>query len=133
MEVTWRFVPIESRRLVTLALEAGDGQAGVLWPEMWDGALEGAVVKATIHADADHRVDVASVKRALYEAGAYKVASVSLDVEREERARVEGLTEEIDEMQALRLWMAANQINGTREAALVERHEKYAGRVGAGV
>lgn len=123
-----RFVPIASRRLVTLDYSDVDELADDVASGMIAGG-EIVKVRLAVTREQAQRLDVAALKRDLYEAGAYKVASVSLDVEREERARVEGLSEEIDEMQALRMWCESVGINGPREAALVERHERYAGAV----
>lgn len=130
---TATFVPIASRPLVTLDLEAGEGQAGVLWPAMWDGALEGAIVKARVQVTQEQarRLDVPALKRALLDAGAHKVWAVQLEIEKPERARVEGLHEELSEIDALRLWLESQSINGSQADELIERTETYMGIVRA--
>lgn len=132
-----RFVPIASRPLRKVVLDAlelevpaGGGPNFIDWEEH---DVSGAIVKVAIHATRKQAkaLDLAALKREVYAQGAHKVYAVNLEVEREERARVEGLTEEIDEMEALRMWCASVGINGPREAALVERHERYRGLVRA--
>jgi exonuclease SbcD len=122
-----RFVPIESRRLVTLVYP--DVKHEVEPPDITD-----AVVKVKYRATQDEArsLDVAALKRSLIEGGgAYKVASVQVEVERTERARVEGLTDELDEMAAFDLWLDSVGINGDRAAMLRERTQAYLGLVAA--
>lgn len=141
LDATARFIPIESRPLLTLDSEPahdGDrdfwvvGGVAIVEPvKQWP--VDDAIVKVRIRATAEQarRLDVAAFKRALYEAGAHKVFAVQLEIEKPERARVEGLTEELDEQAALELWLEAQSINGTRAAALRERTERYLGAVRA--
>lgn len=140
-----RFIPIASRRLEMLDFVVDEeGIAGWIAPHAGtfsvlpghafvipDGLTAGAVVKARVRATADaaRRFDVAAFRRAICDAGAAKVWSVQLEVEKPERARVEGLTEELDELAALELWMEASGVNGTRAEALRERTERYLGVV----
>ena len=132
-----RFIPIASRRLVTLTLDGYEldvpEAAGGNMIDWEDHAVEGAIVRVRIHAIAEQarRLDIAAFKRALYDAGAHKVYAVQLEVERPERARVEGLHEELTELEALAAWCRANDVNGTREQALRERTERYLGAVRA--
>lgn len=126
-----RFIPIESRPLRKIALSAlelevpaGGGPNFVDWEEH---DVAGAIVKVTIHATAEQArgLDLAAFKREVYEQGAHKIAAAQLEVEREERQRVEGLSEELGEMEALGLWLQANGINGARETELRARTERY--------
>ena len=126
-----RFVPIESRPLRKIVLDAmelevpsGGGPNFVDWEEH---DVEGAIVKVTIHATSERvkALDLAAFKREVYEQGAHKVYAVNLEVEREERARVEGLTDELDELAALDLWLAAQEVNGDRAAVLRDRATRY--------
>jgi DNA repair exonuclease SbcCD nuclease subunit len=130
-----RFVPIESRRLVTLPLLAHDILNGALTGGLLEdsGILEGVIIKARITATQEdaRRLDIAGFKRALYELGVEKVWAVQLEIEKPERARVEGLTEELDELAALDLWIEAQSLNGSQAEALRERTEVYLGVVRA--
>lgn len=127
------FIPIEDHLFVTLELEPGDGDAGVLWPEMWAGDLEGAIVRVQISATQEQArgVDVPALKRAIYEAGAHYVSEIKVDVGRAERARVEGLTEELGEMEALDLYLTAHadEIAVERAEAIRERTDSYLARL----
>jgi exonuclease SbcD len=128
-----RFVPVESRPLVNLARDA----YGV---EQWfgndpensiPGFVNEAVVKLTLSATQEEarRIDIGAVKRALIAAGAHKVWAVQLEVEKPERARVEGLSEDLDELAALELWLAASDVNGDQASAMRERTAAYLGLV----
>jgi exonuclease SbcC len=124
------FVPIESRRFVTLDITAEDA-LGVQELD-WEGCpawvdVSDAVVKVRIAATAEQarRLDVGALKRALVAAGATKVWAVQTEVIREDRARVEGLDETLDELQALDLYLNARGINGSRGTALRERTQAY--------
>jgi exonuclease SbcD len=122
-----RFVRIASRLLETLDYDEPPGAPY----EVAEALVMEAIVKVRVKATPGEarRFDVAAFKRALYDSGAEKVWSVQLEIERPERARVEGLSEELDELAALELWMEASGVNGTRAQALRERTEKYLGLV----
>jgi len=127
---TARFIPIESRRLETLDI---DPLAAIPMEWLTDSAWIGyrdvsdAIVKVRIHATQEEarRLDVAGLKRALYDAGAHKVWAVQLEIEKPERARVEGLSEELDELAALELWLKAEGIEDALASRGRERHAKY--------
>lgn len=129
--LTPRFVPLESRPLVTWDVDLGafpEAELDLGEPGVW---ARDAIVRLRIVATSEQakRLDTAALKRALVDAGAHKVASVQVDVEHVDRQRVEGLSEELGEMEALAAWCKAHSINGTREAALRERTERYLERV----
>jgi DNA repair exonuclease SbcCD nuclease subunit len=127
-----RFLPIESRPLVTLDFH---DDAMALEPpyEIAEALVMDAVVKARVRLTAEEarRFDAAAFKRAIYEAGAEKVWAVQLEIEKPERARVEGISEELDELAALDAYMDANAINGDQARELRERTERYLGLVRA--
>lgn len=127
------FLPVESRPFVTLALEPGDGDAGMLWPEMWDGSLEGAVVRIRYQATEEQarRVDQAALRDALYRSGAHKVFAILADVIRESRARVAGVDEDLAPLSALDLWLEAEQLNGWQGDALRALTAGYLEAVGS--
>ena len=131
------FAPIESRSLVTLDLDHVQVEDWIERAETFidpeEYAVEGAIIRVRIHATQEQarRLDVPALKRNLVEQGAHKVYAVQLEIEKPERARVEGLTEELDELAALDLWMEASEINGDRATELRERTERYLGVVRA--
>jgi DNA repair exonuclease SbcCD nuclease subunit len=130
---TARFIPIESRPLVTIDAAATDlvidGRTALL-PV---GGVRDAVVKLRIQATQEQarHLDVAQVKRDLIDNGAYKVYAVQLEIERPERTRVEGLSEELDELAALELYCEAQGINGAQADELRDRTATYLGLVRA--
>ena len=126
---TWvpRFVPIGSRKLATLDVFGPDvvtiGDSYFAYEDL----VADSVVKLRIRADAEtaRKIDVSALKRGLVEAGAHKVYAVELEVERQERARVEGLTDDLDELSALDLWLEATELEAVRAAVLRDRATRY--------
>lgn len=139
--VSASFVPIESRRLITLdlALDAmeADGIDALRElndalgdPDVWRAGrsdVTDAVVKVRITATAEQarRLDIGAIKRTLIDAGAHKVWAVQTDVTRDDRARVDGLDETLSELDALDLYLTAQNINGDRGARLRARTATY--------
>lgn len=109
------FVPIDSRRLVNIE---ADGLALSITPPdvdpgdclfTYDDEIAGAIVKVKITATAEQarRLDLARITRSLTDAGAAKVWKIVVDVERETRARAEGIDETLGELAALDLYITA--------------------------
>jgi len=126
------WITIEDRPLETFDFN-GDDRALEPPYEIAEALVMDAIVRVRISATQEQarRLDLGALKRSLYDAGAHFVAPIQLEIEREERARIEGLTEELDELAALELWMEASGVNGTRAEALRERTERYLGLVRA--
>lgn len=118
------FVPIESRPFVTYDLPVesvlagyGANAAGI--------SFEDAVVRVRYSATEEQarRIDHAAITRALLEAGAHKVFAIQPTILRENRARIEGATEDLAPLAALGLWMDANEI--TEREPLTELTARY--------
>jgi exonuclease SbcD len=88
--------------------------------------LDEAIVRLRVKATAEQwrRVDQAALRRLCIDAGTSKIYAISADVVREDRARVAGLDESIDELGALDAYIEANQLNGKADA-LRERTARY--------
>lgn len=113
-----RFVPLAGRPWVTIdvditAEDPADARAalgadiGLRADELPD-----AVVRVRFRATADQarRVDHAEIRLALVEAGAHRV-TVQPEIVRETRARVGGMTETVDELQAVAMWCASEGVD----------------------
>lgn len=122
------YIEIESRPLRDLSVDiTGDDQTsglayvdvGLMWNEL---AEDGAIVRAKIRATSDQwkRVDVAAIRRGLLESGAHSVKVVP-DIVRADRARVEGVDENLAPLQALDLWLDANGLSDTADSWVVDR------------
>lgn len=131
MKVSAVFIPIASRPLRVLTLTPGDGDAGVLWPEMWVGELEGAIVKVKIVATQEQarRLDLDAVKAVLLDAGAHKVHAITVEVEREEVVAGETLDEQVDDVDAFVRWLDLQNIEERDE--LVDLHLSYLAKAAA--
>jgi DNA repair protein SbcD/Mre11 len=101
--------PIASRRLVTIDWASQDFEH--LPPLAIESAADGAIVRLRYTATAEQQrsIDTADLRRQLLVAGA-AVVKVVPDIVREERARVDGVDEQLDIEAALDLWLAANEI-----------------------
>lgn len=109
--VTCEFVPVSGRPFVTLDVEPGDGDHGILWPEMWVDALQEAVVRVRYRATRaeQRRIDTAEIRRAILAAGAVSV-KVEPEYVREDRVRVDGVHEDLAPLDAYDLYAAANDL-----------------------
>jgi exonuclease SbcD len=118
----YTFVPIESRPFVTLDLDGAQMQTlpDTEWQDVTD-----AVVRVRYRATEEQarRVDHAAIARALMDAGAWKVFAIQPTILRENRARIEGATEDLAPLAALGLWMDANEI--TEREPLAELTARY--------
>lgn len=123
------FVPIESRRLVTLDVEPSD-------PAFTAEQVADAVVKVRIRATRSEArsINVGEVKRRLEALGAHKVWAIQVEAERDELVRGPAIDETIDDVEAFRLWLEASgvtisPIDGgplpALEEELLERHSAY--------
>ena len=130
------FVPIESRRFVEWRSDALDGHDGDLdLDEMVRGlispglgqSIRDAIVKVSLHVTAEQnkRIDRRKLTAALYEAGAWKVMPITPDVERETRARVEGIREDLDVSESLDLWITSQEIDAETAELLRDRTRQY--------
>lgn len=126
------FVPIESRRFVTVDadLTADDGvQPEWLCDSAWIGYrdVRDAVVRVRYRCTEQQarEIDPRAVRAALENAGAHHVWMVKPEITRATRARVAELDEQVDDRQALDLWLAALQIEDATAAPVRARHDRY--------
>lgn len=91
-----------------------------------DTGLEGSFLKVRYTATAAQarRIDTGALRQALLDAGAYNVWVEPL-IERDVRARVEGLDETVSDTDALSLWLDAQEVPAARHEALRELHGSY--------
>lgn len=132
--VGYRFVPIESRPFVTIDADFtdhppadldADGQIGFFLAAS-DGIPDDAIVRVRYTATEEQarRIDQATLRQALLDAGAWRV-TIRPEIVRESRARVQIETETLTELDALDLWITANGVNGGRAGALRELTARY--------
>ena len=124
------FVPIESRPLVELDWDHGFDPA--VYHEILAGdfstqdKVPGAILKVRYRATAaDEKIDHRKLTEALYAAGAHNVWRIEAQVERETRARVEAVREDLDELAALDLWIEAQSIPAEMAERMRERTRAY--------
>lgn len=128
-----RFVPIEDRRFVTVDVDLTTNFElgtldGVEHAEPYDPRVDedetdviaamiaeqfpltDAVVRVRYRCTSEQarRVDAAALRALLNDAGVSKVYSLAADVVRGDRARVEGVDENLSEREALDAWIEAN-------------------------
>jgi exonuclease SbcD len=122
---TAEFVPVESRPLVTISFDFTGSDAAMLdlfTPEIPDGAIVRAQYRAT--ADQARHFDTGLLRRELAAAGAHSVKIVP-DIVRADRARVEGVDESLGTLQALELYVAANQLDPALADAMRAKTTEY--------
>lgn len=126
---TLEFVELESRRFVTIDVDitGATETSGLAYVDVGYQANdlpEGAIVRARIRATADQwrRVDVPAIRDGLARMGASRI-TIEPDIVREDRARVEGVDEHLDELAALDLWITASDVSDP--APLRERTARY--------
>lgn len=122
---TWdvRSFPIEDRRFLTIdvdlaqnagmyvtaELDATDRIAAAL---MEAHPLQDAVVRVRYRCTSEQarRVDVAALRGFCAEAGVHKLFAIQPQIERADRARVEGVDESLSEMEALDRWIESQSL-----------------------
>lgn len=140
------FHKLEDRRFVTVDIdliaeaEAGAnlnamvdaGRANETWRANGDendslriavnqaGDLTDAVVRVKYRATEEQarRIDTAALKRSLLDGGAHKVFQISAEIVKQDRARVQGVDENLEPTAALDAWIDANDVvdgEGLRE------------------
>jgi exonuclease SbcD len=131
-----RFVPISSRRFVTVDADLTTGRhdelalgetealaAAVVTHVPFDDAIVRLRYKAT--AEQHRRVDQAALRKLCLDAGAHRVYAIQADVVREDRARVAGLDESIDELGALDAYLEAQGLDPAMDRRMRERTRRY--------
>ena len=121
------FVPIESRPLFQFETELNDlprADVGLdSLPEIGLAEVpEGAITKLRIRGTRAQlrRLDLTAVRRALLDEGAHTV-KIETETIREDRARVDGVTEDLDPLEAFDAWAAANSVHPELAARVREQ------------
>jgi DNA repair exonuclease SbcCD nuclease subunit len=135
------FVPIESRPLRQTILDLAALETDQIDPvSEFDGILDAnawpdvddAIVKVTLRATQaqQRRLDLGRLREAILAAGAHTV-KIDVDSVREQRARVDGVTEELDPLEAFDAWSAANDVVAAAASPARDRMEADLEQVGA--
>lgn len=126
-EVGAEFVPIESRAFVTLAFDHDDPAAQIALSSSlgWD-IPDGAIVRVQVKATQEQwrRIDAKALAAEIRDAGA-SIVRVMPELVRADRARAAGLTEDLDELDAVRMYTAAQDIGWPHDEALVALTKGY--------
>lgn len=141
-----RFVDLPDRPFLTVEADLGklspdDDLTDVLigYAVMHPRGLEGAVVRVRYRATPEQaqHVDHERIRRALLDAGVWRMYQIQPDIVRADRARVEGLTEDVGPMEAFDLWIETQGYEGPERnvaeftRALREKHARYLEAVGS--
>jgi hypothetical protein len=124
--VTTEFVPIKSKKFVTLDVDVA-GEDGLVDPQEWVltafdpltlDTFKGDIIRFRYRATEDEarRIDHGALRRALLDAGASRV-SVEPQIVRGTRARAEHISEQISPGEALAAWCETQDV----DAVLAER------------
>jgi DNA repair exonuclease SbcCD nuclease subunit len=133
-----RFVPIESRRFVTVDIDLTTDRHEEIGVDETDAVaaaiathmpLDDAVVKIRYRATEEQarRIDWPKLRTLLD--GCHKVFAITGDIVRSERARVDGMDEDIAPLVAVEAWCDANEIPD--RAPLADLSARYLQEVGA--
>lgn len=135
------FIPIESRPLrqttLDLAALAVDGVDpllefdGILDANAWPD-VDRAIVKVSLRATTGQhrRLDIPRLREAILGAGAHTV-KIEIETVREERSRVDGVTEDLQPLHAFTLWAEANEIDRDLQNRAYEQMTRDLEEVGA--
>ena len=123
------FLPIESRPFVTIDIDADQAADARTAPDAWvDADVAGAFVKVRLRGreESVRALDPAGIRTALLleDDGAHNVW-VETQVERETRARVDGVDETTDDTVIFDRWLQAESINGDQAQPLRRLHTDY--------
>lgn len=119
----YTFVPVKCRPFVTLRVDtraAPDPLARVL-SAIQDAALQDAVVRLIIQADADNLPPDKPIHEALREAGVSVVASIKKEIDRTARSRLGANPEELTTLQLLERYFVAKETPPERIKTLLDR------------
>lgn len=116
--VEYQFIPIESRPFVTLDADVVPEEAGDVMTALHAqiglgiGGVGEAVVRLRYRAtqEQQRRIDIAAIRAALLAEGAH-VVKVEPDIVREDRTRVDAVTEDLEPAAAFDLYVEANDID----------------------
>ncbi|MCS6871284.1 MAG: exonuclease SbcCD subunit D [Anaerolineae bacterium] len=121
----WRFQPVNSRPFVTLRadLRSSANPLKDALDTVRRANVQGAIVRMYLQVNAadEARVELRQLYAALYERGANVVATVKLEVEREDRTRLGDLSESLTPLQLLERYFQARGTSPAYTARLLER------------
>ncbi|MFN7209687.1 MAG: exonuclease SbcCD subunit D [Aggregatilineales bacterium] len=121
----WRFQPVNSRPFVTLRadLRGSANPMGEALDMVRRANVQGAIVRVYLQVAAadEARIEVRRLYAALYERGANAVATVKVEVEREDRARLGDLAESLTPAQLLERYFKARGFDQVYTERLLER------------
>lgn len=118
---------IDSPRFVTLDYDwTQTSDLDAIVERVHADEVEGAIVRLRYRATAEQqrRIDVGEMRRLLLEGGA-AVVKIVPDIVREQRARVEGVDETLDELAALDLYLEASDVEATLAGRMRDRTRDY--------
>jgi DNA repair protein SbcD/Mre11 len=129
-----RFVPLESRRFVTIDCDLTDTDAPRYYVDDTDDLaaaiaehfpLTDAVVRLRYKATEaqQRRIDLPAIKKLIADAGAHRLFQIAPEIVREQRARVAGVDENLSPQEALKAWVEANGLSEDQAARLRELME----------
>ncbi|MBO9309804.1 MAG: exonuclease SbcCD subunit D, partial [Chloroflexi bacterium] len=119
----WQFKPVNSRPFVTLRADlrtSADPMRDAL-DVIRSANVKGAVVRMYVQLSAadEGRIETRRLYAALYEGGASVVATVKLEVERADRARLNGAIESLTPLQLLERYFQARGADAAHIAQLL--------------
>ncbi|RMF50854.1 MAG: exonuclease SbcCD subunit D [Chloroflexota bacterium] len=121
----WQFKPVNSRPFVTLRVDLRSSANPM--KEALDAIrcanVQGAIVRMYLQLDAadEGRIEVRRLYAALYERGASTVATVKLEIERNDRTRLGDLPESLTPLQLLERYFKARNLSAPYVARLLDR------------
>jgi DNA repair protein SbcD/Mre11 len=120
MHAAWRFVPINARRFLTIAADAGyDDPTDAALRAISRHNVKDAVVKLIVHAHTNVTLREDEIRRAL--ADAYFIAAIVCETEHTVRNRLGDLAvEQMSPLDALAAYLKAHNIPEKRAQALLE-------------
>lgn len=129
---SWRFVPVATRPMVTVEVdvrEHPDPQQRVL-TALAKRNVRDAIVRVLVTCRVDQRskLDDRSIREALEEQGVHAVAAVAIEAQRTNRDRFPEVADELRKgttpKRALELYLKVKQMDGTRQAQLLQAYER---------
>jgi DNA repair exonuclease SbcCD nuclease subunit len=119
------FIPLDSPRFITLDLDPEDlaDRPSDAADRDWSGDIVRVCYTAT--EEQASRVDASEVLREMLAAGASRVA-IHPNVIRPDRARVDTITEQLSQVEALAKWCEANDIDPQTQHRMVGRLQEWA-------
>lgn len=123
------FIPTPARKFLTIerdidieVMQEIGLPVGYFFPDNIDD-LKGAIVRVRIKCTDEQarQIERKTIEKGLYEMGAFYVAGISLEVQRQDRARNTEVTETVGPIEAVREWGAGQQLGAGEIEDLVAR------------